>query len=80
MTQSAEPMVSGLPVSLLKEALKSADDEALAGFLHGYVLGTVADQFIRSMTPGDQRAAFFVGIAKTYPEDWKLAVEELSKA
>lgn len=80
MTQlTNEPTAINIPVELFKQALKSADDNVLAGFLQGYVLGTVADQFIRSMTGPNQRAEFFVAIAKTYPDDWKLAIEELSK-
>jgi adenylyl- and sulfurtransferase ThiI len=78
-TESSEPSAVSVPVVLLREALKSADDKAIEGFLHGYVLGTVADQFIRSMTVEGQRAEFFVAIAKTYVDDWNAAIKQLSE-
>ena len=76
MTQPADSAVS-LPVASLKAILQSADDTALSGFLHGYVLGSAADMFISTMTEPHQRAEFLVAIAKTYPDDWKEAVDLL---
>lgn len=54
-------------------------DEELNNFLNGYAIGFAADQFISIMNFPGQRAQFLAAIAKTYPEDWKLAVEQLSK-
>jgi hypothetical protein len=84
MTQSTqpgpgEPSAISVPIAILREALKSADDKALEGFLNGYVLGTVADQFIRSMTTEGQRTEFFVAIAKVYADDWNEAVKQLAE-
>jgi hypothetical protein len=76
---ATETMVGGIPVSRLKEALKSADDENLAGFLRGYALGFGADQFIIAMTAPNERAGFIFSLASTYPEDWAKATEALKK-
>lgn len=74
-----ETTVANLPVSFLKEVLKTADDEQLARFLHGYAIGSAAEQFIAIMIESGQRTEFFVALAKSYPEDWKTAVEYLSE-
>ena len=63
----------------LRAALNASNDESLAKFLYGYSIGFAADQFIGIMTEPSQRAEFLVAIAKTYPDDWKKAVEALSK-
>jgi hypothetical protein len=80
MTQSAqspnEPIVS-LPVAQLKVILQSSNDDALTQFMHGYSIGFAADQFIGIMAAPNQRVEFFIAIAKTYPDDWKKAVDLL---
>ncbi len=83
MTQSQstkEPAVAeGLPVAQLREVLKTVDDNALMKFLYNYSIGAAAEQFVGIMVEQDQRAAFFVTLARAYPEDWNRAVEILSK-
>ena len=75
MSQS-EPITS-LPVLQLKEILKSSNDESLVRFMHSYSLGFAADHFINEMVEPNQRVDFLVAIARTYPDDWKKAVEQL---
>lgn len=72
-------MAQSQGAQLLKSVLSSADDIALEQFLSGYVLGSSAEHFIGMMTAPNQRTEFFAAIAKTYPEDWQRAVEELAK-
>ena len=75
---STEP-VANLAAINLRAALNASDDESLAKFLYGYSIGFAADQFIGIMTEPSQRAEFLVAIAKTYPDDWKQAIEALKK-
>lgn len=83
MTQPIEPGaipdLTNIPVALLREALKIADDESLTAFLQNYSLGVSADLFIRSMTAAGQRKEFFLALARTYSEDWNAAVKEQSE-
>jgi len=67
------------PANQLRTVLQTASDEALEAFLQGYTVGSAAELFLNLMIQPHQRAAFLVAIAKTYPNDWKEAVEELSK-
>jgi hypothetical protein len=69
--------VESLPAAELRKVLLSADDDALVRFMHGYSLGVGSDLFISVMTEPNQRVEFFMAIAKTYPDDWKKAVESL---
>lgn len=84
MTQSVDPGapsdITNVPVALLREALKIADDESLTMFLQNYSIGVSADLFIRSMTAKGQRKEFFLALARTYVEDWNEAVKEASNA
>lgn len=68
-----------LPAAQLKVILQSASDESLVKFMHGYSVGFAAHQFIEIMAEPNQRVEFFIAIAKTYPDDWKRAVEILSR-
>jgi len=61
----------------LRAALNASNDESLAKFLYGYSIGFAADQFIGIMTEPGQRSEFLIAIAKTYPDDWKQAIEAL---
>lgn len=70
---TTETLVGGVPVSELKEMLKTAGDDQLATFLHGYAMGFAADQFIAGMTRPNERVGFFVAMLNTYPEDWEKA-------
>ena len=72
-----ESLVGGIPVARLKEALKTANDEQLAGFLHSYAIAFAADQFIITMTP-TERVAFLLGLAGAYPEEWTRAVSHVA--
>lgn len=62
-----------------REMLKDKSNEDLAAFLHGYAIGASADLFITFMAAPNQRVEFLKGIARTYPNDWKAAIEQLSK-
>ena len=73
---STEPVVNPATINL-RAALNASNDESLAKFLYGYSIGFAADQFIGIMTEPNQRAKFLVIIAKTYPDDWKKALELL---
>jgi len=77
MSQSTSEPVVNPAASHLREALKASNNEELAKFLYGYSIGFAADQFIGIMTEPNQRAKFLVIIAKTYPDDWKKALELL---
>jgi len=79
MTQSATQDSVNLAMNCLKEVVQASDDAALARFMHGYALGFAADQFIGVMNQPGQRVEFFIAIAKSYPEDWKAAVETLGQ-
>ena len=70
-------LVGGMAVKQLREAIKIADDDQLAGFLRGYALGFGADQFIAAMTVPGERVGFIVALAGTYPEDWAKVLEVL---
>lgn len=72
-TESVNPAATHL-----RAALNASNDESLAKFLYGYSIGFAADQFIGIMTEPSQRAEFLAAIAKTYPDDWKKALEILT--
>ena len=78
MTQP-NPVGTNIAVEQLKVILQTSDNESLIKYMNGYALGIGADLFITVMSEPGQRADFLVAIAKTYPEDWKKAVEELAK-
>ena len=71
--------IDNVPTEELRKVLVSADDETLAKFMHGYSLGVGSDLFISVMVEPNQRVEFFVAMAAAYPDDWKAAVELLSK-
>jgi small ligand-binding sensory domain FIST len=75
-----QPLVGGLPVTTLREVLKASDDNALAQFMHSYALGFAADQFIAAMNRPNERAAFMIAMAGTYPQDWAAAIQEIAKS
>jgi len=84
MTQPTQPTqpaneTDSLSMAQLKVLLRSSNNEALEGFLHGYSVGFAAHQFINIMVGPNQRIEFLIAIAKTYPEDWKQAVEILGR-
>jgi hypothetical protein len=62
-----------------RKVLNSSNDENLAKFLYGYSISFATEQFIGIMTEPSQRAEFLAAIAKTYPDDWKQAIEILKK-
>lgn len=67
------------PTVQLREILKNTDDKGLEAFLHGYTVGSASELFVSLMVQPGQRTAFFVAIAKEYPNDWEAAVKELGK-
>lgn len=78
-TMTTDAIGTNIPVEQLKEILKSSNNDSLERFMHGYALGLGADLFIGVMLEPGQRADFLVAIAKTYPDDWKKALELLAK-
>jgi len=68
-----------IPVTQLKQVLKSSSEDALTRFMHGYAIGVGADVFISLMNEPNQRFEFLVAIAKTYQADWQKAVEYLKE-
>lgn len=76
MTQPPNETLS-LPAAQLKAILQSASDESIVKYMHGYSVGFAAHQFIEIMVEPNQRVEFLIAIAKTYPDDWKRAVEIL---
>jgi len=74
MTQPSNEMSD---VAQLKLALQSTDDESLRAFLRGYSIGLAANYFISIMITPNQRAEFLIAVAKTYPDEWKQAIEML---
>ena len=68
-----------VPVTQLKQVLKSSSEDALMRFMHGYAIGVGADVFISLMSEPNQRFELFVAIAKTYPADWQKAAEYLKE-
>jgi hypothetical protein len=67
------------PAVEFRKVLNSSNDENLAKFLYGYSISFATEQFIGIMTEPSQRAEFLAAIAKTYPDDWKQAIEILKK-
>ena len=66
------------PAVEFRKVLNSSNDENLAKFLYGYSISFATEQFIGIMTEPSQRAEFLAAIAKTYPDDWKKALEILT--
>jgi len=63
----------------LKGIVKLDNEVALTQYLHSFSVGFAAHQFIEAMKMPNQRVEFLVAIAKTYPDDWKQAVEMLGR-
>ena len=68
-----------IPVTQLKQVLKSSSEDALMRFMNSYAIGVGADVFISLMNEPNQRFNFFVAIAKTYSADWQKAAEYLKE-
>lgn len=53
-------------------------EEDFSRFIQTYAMSFGANHFLSAMEPA-QRVTFFVTVSKTYPDEWKTAIAQLTE-
>jgi len=60
-----------------KETAVIPNNEEFSRFIYAYAISWGANHFLNVMD-SEQRVAFFIAIAQTYPDEWNEAITKLT--